>query len=111
MSRHQNQISMSIFGEDKGENRISVISTAAILNFGCKKNCSRMTEWHHADLGSVWFVLPESPIKHCMYAKTHLHPSATRLCGGRGGMVVVIAACEYMGVHVVKVFCLVQTTS
>ena len=38
-----------------------------------------MTEWHHADLGSVWFVLPESPIKHCMYAKTHLHPSATRL--------------------------------
>ena len=38
MSRHQNQISMSIFGEDIGENRISVISTAAILNFGCKKN-------------------------------------------------------------------------
>ena len=37
MSRHQNQISMSIFGEDIGENLISVISTAAILNFGCKK--------------------------------------------------------------------------
>jgi len=62
---------MFIFGEDIGENRISMISTAAILNFGCKTNCPSMREWHHADLGSVWFVLPESPIKHCMYAKMH----------------------------------------
>ena len=91
MFRHQNQISMSIFGEDIGENRISVIPAAAILNFGCKKNCSRMTEWHHADLGSVWFVLPESLIKHCMYAKTHLHPSATGLVGVGAGRVSLLA--------------------
>ena len=63
---------MSIFSEDIGENVISVSLVAAILNFACRNNCSRMTEWHHADLGSVWSVLPESPIKHCMYAKTHL---------------------------------------
>ena len=81
MFRHQNQISMSIFGEGIGENRISVISAAAILNFGSKKNCSRMTEWHHADLGSVWVVLPKSLIKRCMYAKTHRSLSATRLQG------------------------------
>ena len=76
MNRHQNQISMTIFGEAIGENRVSVSSAAAILNFACKKNCSRVTKWHHSDLGSVWSVLPESPIKHCMYSKTHLSPNS-----------------------------------
>ena len=72
MIRHQNQVSMSIIGGVIGQNKFHYISVAAILNFARKKNSSMMTKWHHADFGSVCFVLSESQIKRCMYSKTRL---------------------------------------
>jgi len=44
---------------------------AAILNFCCKKNCSRMTTCHPAEICSGGSNLQETTIKHCMYSETH----------------------------------------
>ena len=42
----------------------------AILNFGHKKNCSRVTSCHPADLCSVGSSQTEKTIKPCTYPKT-----------------------------------------
>ena len=72
MFRHQNQFSMSIFDKVFMILRFLWFTLAAILNFAHNKQCSRVTKWHQAVLGSVASVLPESPKKRCMYSETHL---------------------------------------
>lgn len=63
----------------------SLISAAAILKIACKKllKDDRVAP-RGFGLCRLWFVLPQSKIKHCMYAKKNtnsrpMHPAATRV--------------------------------
>ena len=38
-----------------------------------KQNSPRVTNCHPAEIWSLWSLLPESVIKHCIYHKTHFH--------------------------------------